>query len=53
VIQFMFMNPQPAAVETPHPQRAMAQAATALCLTSALAVALAPGWVLGWLPGGP
>ena len=53
VIQFMFMSPQPAVAEKAQPQRAMVHAATALCLTSALVVALAPGWVLGWLTGGP
>jgi NADH-quinone oxidoreductase subunit N len=47
VIQFMFMSPQPATIQGQAPARTTALLASLLCLLPALAVAVAPGWVLG------
>jgi NADH-quinone oxidoreductase subunit N len=49
LIQYMFMSPQAALAVGEAPPRAAAMVASLLCLVPAVAVAVAPGWVLGLL----
>jgi NADH-quinone oxidoreductase subunit N len=49
VIQFMFMSPQAAPAHEGSAPRGTVMVASLLCLIPALAVAVAPGWMLARL----